>query len=114
MTREEAVRQLENGGELVELAEAIGTVASDPGSSLDDIALGLRYRGFVREQAALALYRRTGRKLPRNRAQMMTDPGEWSQVLRGRQAEHPARRKAPKGRKVAPERGGRGRRQATG
>jgi hypothetical protein len=59
-TRDEARDVLTKGGDLVDLGEAIGTVISDPTSSLDDIRLGLRYGGVIGEQAALALQRRSG------------------------------------------------------
>lgn len=54
----DAIHLLHKGGSMVELAEAIGVVISDSASTLDDIRLGLRYPGFVAEQAALALSKR--------------------------------------------------------
>jgi hypothetical protein len=54
----EARETLIRGGDLVDLAEAIGTIISDPASSLDDIRLGLRYGGVVADQATLELRRR--------------------------------------------------------
>ena len=47
-----------HGADLVDLAEAIGTIIRDPSSSLDDIRLGLRYGGLIAEQAELELRRR--------------------------------------------------------
>jgi hypothetical protein len=55
---QQAREVLNRGGDLVALAEAIGTVISDPSSSLDDVRLGLRYGGIIAEQAALELRRR--------------------------------------------------------
>jgi len=78
MTHEEAIRTLKKGGPLVTLAEAIGTVASEPGSSLEDLLLGLQYEGLVAEQAALALYKRTGRALPEDRSFLATRAQEWT------------------------------------
>lgn len=91
MTSEEALQRLRTGGELPDLAEAIGTVAGDPGASLDTILLGLKYGGFVAEQAALALYRRTSRTLPEDRGLLVTDPDDWAHWLR-EQAGRPSKR----------------------
>jgi hypothetical protein len=55
---EKARDVLIKGGDLVELAEAMGTIISDPSSSLDDIRLGLRHGGLIAEQAVIALRRR--------------------------------------------------------
>ncbi len=60
-SRADATRVLLNGGSMVELAEAIGVVISDPESTLDEIRLGLQHPGFVAEQAALALSKRQSR-----------------------------------------------------
>ena len=38
-----------------ELAEAIGVLANDSSADYDSIELGLRHKGFVAEQAKLAL-----------------------------------------------------------
>lgn len=78
MTHDEAIRTLKNGGSLVLLAEAIGVVASDPQSSLEEIMLGLSHHGFVQEQAALALYRRTCQNLPDDRKQLRLTKDAWS------------------------------------
>jgi hypothetical protein len=59
---DEARTVLRTGGGIADLAEAIGLVISDPSSSLDDLRLGLRYPGFVAEQAELAIERREGRE----------------------------------------------------
>lgn len=61
---EKAREVLTNGGDLVDLAEAIGTIISDPSSSLEDIRLGLRHGGIIAEQAAVALRRREGVSTP--------------------------------------------------
>jgi hypothetical protein len=55
---DEAREVLIKGGSLVELAEAIGTIISDPSSSVDDVRLGLRHAGLIAEQATLELQRR--------------------------------------------------------
>ena len=55
---DEARDLLKSGGSMAELARAIGILISDATSSLDDLRLGLRYRGFVAEQAELAIERR--------------------------------------------------------
>jgi len=81
MTIVEAVKTLQEGGNLPALAEAIGIVASDPESSPNDLLLGLPHKGFVAEQAALALYRRTGRPIPDDRNQLILDPDEWARLL---------------------------------
>jgi hypothetical protein len=56
----EAREVLIKGGDLVALAEAIGTIVGDPSSSLDDIRLGLKHGGMIAEQAAIELRRREG------------------------------------------------------
>jgi hypothetical protein len=55
---------LRTSGSIADLAQAIGLVISDPASSLDDLRLGLRYGGFVAEQAELAIQRRETRRGP--------------------------------------------------
>jgi hypothetical protein len=55
---DEARNVLRSGGSMVELAHAIGLLISDPTSSLEDLRLGLRYRGFIAEQAQMAIERR--------------------------------------------------------
>jgi len=81
MTLDQAVKTLKDGGSLPDLAEAIGTLGSDPTSAAEDIMLGLSYPGFVREQAALALYRRTGEPLPNDRRRLRVEPDEWKEKL---------------------------------
>ena len=82
MTLEAARRILMQGGELVELAEAFTAIATDGSASLEDLILGLRHPGFVAEQAALTLYKRTGRPLPDDRGTLMLDPDDWRWVLK--------------------------------
>lgn len=72
---------LKSQGDLGDLLFAIGTVISSPKSSLDDIILGLRHPEVIAEQAALALYRRTGRPLPRDRADISTDGADWAKWI---------------------------------
>jgi hypothetical protein len=62
---ENARQVLQNGGDLVALAEAIGTIINDPTSSLDDIRLGLRHGGLIAEQATIALKSREAREVNR-------------------------------------------------
>lgn len=57
-TLDEARNVLLNGGRMVDLAKAIGLLISDPRSSVEDLRLGLRYSGFVAEQAEMAIERR--------------------------------------------------------
>jgi len=82
MNLEEAISNLRTGSDLVSLAESIGEVASNPDASLRDIALGLRYPGFVTEQAAMALYRRFALTLPANRNLLVVDHEFWSERIR--------------------------------
>ena len=84
MNLEKANLLLRQGGRFVDLAEAIGIVASDSSSSLDDLIAGLSHPGFVAEQAAFALYHRTGRDVPQDAALFSTDAVEWRRWL----AEH--------------------------
>src|SRR5688572_12582757 len=84
MTVETAVQTLREGGEWVDLVEAIGTVISDPSSTLSDIMLGLHHPGIVSEYAALALYKRTGEPLPGDRAEIRTTFNEWAHRLAAR------------------------------
>lgn len=81
MTFDEARGILRAGGEWADLAEAVGVVIASPESSPWDLVLGLKHGGVVAEQAALALYRRTGTTLPDNRAKLRTDPMTWSMIL---------------------------------
>jgi len=78
MTYNEAVRVLRAGGEWVELAEAIGVVISSPMASLLDLVLGLKHGGMVAEQAALALYKKTGQPLPDDHSGLITDITYWA------------------------------------
>jgi hypothetical protein len=61
---DEAREVLIRGGDLVALAEAIGTIIGSPSSSLDDIRLGLRHGGLIAEQAAIELRRREAASVP--------------------------------------------------
>lgn len=81
MTTGSALRVLEQGGDLPELAEAIGIVAGDPAVSLEGIMLGLKYPGFIAEQAAFALYKRSFRPLPIDRKLLVTDAEDWKNWL---------------------------------
>lgn len=81
MTTQEAIEVLRNGGELVDLAEAVGHVVNDPIAPTEALMLGLKYDGLVAEQAALALYRRSGRPLPDDRSRIETSPTEWAAWL---------------------------------
>lgn len=89
MTFESAIQTLRSGGDWPDLAEAIAVVISSPEGSLEDLMLGLEYSGVVAEQATLALYRRTGRPLPADRTQLVTDPREWKIMIDQCQG-HPA------------------------
>jgi len=75
----------------VDLADAIGTVGSDPASTFDDLLLGLDHPGFVAEQAAFALYARTGQSLPVDRDQMLLTRAAWEERLRAMNLRHSAR-----------------------
>jgi len=81
MNLNDAIRVLRKGGQLAELAEAVGIVISSPSSSLFDIALGLKYGGVVADQAALALYKRTGKKIPEDRSQLIVDIQPWMELI---------------------------------
>lgn len=84
MTFVEAVRTLRSGGSWPVLGEAIVVVLQSPESSLFDVALGLNHGGVIAEQAALALYKRTGRPLPDDRRQLVTDIRTWTKwIIRG-------------------------------
>jgi hypothetical protein len=80
MTREEAVRILKDGGDFYHLAEAIGIVA-DERSPLAEIMLGLKYSGYVQQQAALALHARTGLPLRAQEPRVITDIKEWKPLI---------------------------------
>jgi hypothetical protein len=58
MTPSQARSILQSGATIADMAEAIATIISDPSSSDTDIRLGLRYPGFIAEQAEFALRRR--------------------------------------------------------
>lgn len=80
MTLDEARKQLSTGGALVDLMEAIGVIAHDPRSSVDDLLLGLEQPECVAEQAALALHRRTERPISQDRP-LSADAKEWARWL---------------------------------
>ena len=82
MTTDEALKTLKEGGEWTTLAEAIGVVMSDPLTSYEALMLGLKHKGFVAGQAAMALYRRSFRPLPDDRRTLVTDPDEWRRWLK--------------------------------
>ena len=77
MTKTEALRFLDEGGSLVQLAEAVGTLVGDSRSTPQELMRGLRHPGVVAEQAALALYRRLNRPLPPDRSNVVTDYADW-------------------------------------
>lgn len=81
MTTPEAIKVLRDGGELVDVAEAVGHVINDPDVPLEALMLGLKYDGLVAEQAALALYERTGRSLPEDRTRIVTSCADWSKWI---------------------------------
>jgi len=87
MRLDDAIRTLRAGGPLPELAEAIGIVIESPQSSGLDLLLGLKYGGFVAEQAALALYKRNGRDLPSDHQQIVTDIQQWAEWVTAGQAD---------------------------
>ncbi len=87
MTLEQARRILKRDGTYGELLNAIGTLAEASTSTYDDLLLGLRYPGVVADQAALALYHRTGRTIPRDPARFVTDLGTWSERVRRKRRE---------------------------
>lgn len=93
MTLRGARQVLRDGGEWVELAEAIGIVIASPKSSLDDCFLGLQHPGFVAEQAAMALYVRTRRPKPAKGRPIETSPSGWREWLAGRPLATLAQRK---------------------
>jgi hypothetical protein len=60
-----------------DLLHAIMVVASAPASSIADLLLGLRHPAVIAEQAAFALYRRTGRPKPANASELSMDAEDW-------------------------------------
>lgn len=81
MTLEEARSVLSRDAGMADLLEAIGTITHDPHSSPQDLMLGLRHPEVIAEQAALGLYRCTGRPLPQDRTQLSTDLQDWTDWL---------------------------------
>ena len=93
-----AIRVLRDGGEFVAVAEAMTVVLNSPQATLEHLLLGLPYPGFTSEQAALALYRRTGRPYPPDPMRLETDPELWAQVIKEhRQRTEPGTPKQPAG-----------------
>lgn len=96
MTMEEARQILRRDGSCADLLDAVGTLATATTGSLDDLVLGLRYPGVIADQAALALYHRTGRKVPRDPRRFVTDPVAWGQYVQRKprkRAAAPARKR---------------------
>lgn len=58
MTRSEAVETLREGGSTTALAEAVGVLIADTRATDEELLVALKHRGFVAEEAALALHRR--------------------------------------------------------
>lgn len=95
MLLEQARDILKRDGSYADLLDAVGTLATAQGSSPDDLALGLRYPGIIADQAALALYHRTGRKVPRDPHRFVTDRAAWAELIRRK----PRKRAATRARK---------------
>ena len=81
MTLEDAKSLLSGDAEMADLLEAIGTIARHPDSSPQDLMLGLPHSELIADQAALALYARTGRPLPKDRSKIATDAEDWTAWL---------------------------------
>ncbi len=81
MTREQALQSLRQDGPDRDLLEAIGVLATDRATRVSDLMLGLDHRGIVAEQAALALYKRTGRPFPPDRRNCATTRDDWTEWL---------------------------------
>lgn len=77
MTIDDARRTLLHGGSLRDLMEAIGVAATEQEGTVSDLLLGLTHAECVAEQAALSLYRRTGRPLPPVGTGLCTDAANW-------------------------------------
>lgn len=83
MTVEQGVRILERPGSLGELALAIGELIDR--SCVDrrlacHLIKGLKYPGFIAEQAALGLYNRLGVPIPEDRSNLQMDAGAWQRL----------------------------------
>jgi len=83
MTLDEAIECLTDTREprsMLDLAEAIANICDDSRSTFDQIMLGLRFPGTVRECAAIELHRRTGRPLPSPQALVLSE-ADWRRWL---------------------------------
>jgi len=81
VTLAESSSLLRSGAKPTTLAEAIGVLISSRESALDDIRLGLLHPGFIAEQAAIGLYRRTNRPIPEDRTKLDLDFESWGKWL---------------------------------
>jgi len=81
----DAVRTMKEGGSLTALAQAVGDLMErsimNPAATVDLIE-ALEHEGFVAEQGALALYRRLGLKVPKDRAKLELRPAVWRKRVR--------------------------------
>jgi hypothetical protein len=84
MDYDAAVRVLRKGGSLPVLAEAVGLVAAraatDDAAAFDLIP-ALNHRGFVAEQAVLALHRLLSVPIPDDRRSLDFSPAVWFERL---------------------------------
>lgn len=81
VTYPEAIEKLKRGGPWHELAEAVGVTIQSPECSELDLLLALRHGGVVAEQAALSLYRITGRRMPVDRTALVTSLDGWIDLI---------------------------------
>lgn len=63
---------------------AVGVLRSDRAANPEDLLAGLGHPSVVREQAAFALYERTGRSLPADLLTLDEDERSWRKFLSAR------------------------------
>lgn len=81
VTYAEAIEKLKRGAPWHELVEAVGVAIQSPECSELDLLLALRHGGVVAEQAALSLYRITGRGIPVDRTALVTSLEGWIDLI---------------------------------
>ncbi len=69
------------------LVAAITRLCEDPNATCEELLLGLRHVGVVREAAAIELHRRTGRAFPSGRPGVVLDERDWRAWLQRSQAD---------------------------
>ncbi len=84
LTRDEAIKCLDESDSLGRLLAAVSALRADLNARAEDLLAGLRHPAIIREQAAFALYDRTRRTLPADLTLIDQDQASWRRFLNGK------------------------------